>query len=127
MRVLVLRDVEQLWSELKDRPHMAAMVLGVGRLLWTYADDLDEDIVAKNPFKKAKLDRLPPRTQVWEPEQIVAVLRTALTPGSWGRPWGGLGGGRGPGGSRALGPGRLSSWRSCSALTPPSARATSWP
>jgi integrase len=91
MRAFTKFDVQNLWAEMKDTPTMAKQVLGLGSLLWNFADDLDQDIVSRNPFQRMKIKAIPPRKQVWQPEQIEAVIRTALSPGPWGNRQGGTG------------------------------------
>jgi hypothetical protein len=55
MRTFTRRDAEQLWGSLQHTPAHAAALVKVCKLLWNYADDLDEDIVARNPFRKLDL------------------------------------------------------------------------
>jgi integrase len=72
-------DAQELWSRLVEKtPGAASQIVGMGRLLWNWADDLDEDLVSRNPFAKVKLPSARRRTQVWQPEQIEILLETML-------------------------------------------------
>jgi integrase len=70
-------------------PYRAVQLLRLLSMLWNYALDLDEDIVARNPFQRLDLPARPSRSQVWQPGQIERFIQTALTPGPWGRTRGG--------------------------------------
>jgi integrase len=82
MRTITRRDAEQFWSGLHERaPVQAAHVSTRCSQLWNYALDLDEDVVARNPFRRLGIPQLPSRSQVWMPGQITAVEEAAIAMG----------------------------------------------
>ena len=82
MRTITRRDAEQLWASMHDRvPTTARQLIARCAMLWSYAIDLEEDVVTRNPFQRLRLPHLPSRSQVWRPEQINAVVRTAIEMG----------------------------------------------
>ena len=81
MRAIKKRDADQLWGELKDRPSMASAVIARASHMWNYAMELGEDIVERNPFSTIHCHDLPPRTQVWRPGQVAAVIEVAIARG----------------------------------------------
>jgi integrase len=82
MRTFTRRDAEQLWASMQARtPTMAEMVIIRCAMLWNYAMDLDEDVVARNPFRRLGLPKQPSRAQVWQPGQIAAVIEKAIAMG----------------------------------------------
>jgi hypothetical protein len=85
MRTIARRDAEQFWASLRPHgPFRSQDVIKRCVQLWNYAIDLDEDIVSRNPFQRLGIPQTPPRSQVWQPGQIAAVVETALMPGPWG-------------------------------------------
>jgi integrase len=82
MRTVTRRDAEQFWASMNERgPAMALHVIGRCAQLWTYAMDLDEDVVVRNPFLRLGLPQQPSRSQVWRPGQIAAVMQQAIDMG----------------------------------------------
>jgi integrase len=83
MRTIKRSDAKALWRRFgdKDQVPTAQGVTSVARTLWNYAlEELeDHDVVAKNPFHRLGFRNAPPRQVVWEPDQIAAIIDTALT------------------------------------------------
>ncbi len=93
MRAITKLHAEQLWSSIiaeadakrsiahRARPmvQQAETIIGRCSHLWNYALDL-EDVVERNPFRKLRreLPDIPPRPQVWKPEQIAIVIEKAI-------------------------------------------------
>jgi integrase len=78
MRTITKRDAEAFWASMQNTLAMAQVVIARCSQLWNYALDLDEDIVAKNPFARMNIPGPRPRDEVWKPGQIAAVIEKAL-------------------------------------------------
>jgi integrase len=81
LRTITKLNANTLWKQIhvdEGYPTTATRIIKLCSTLWTWALDADLDIVASNPFRKLKLDPLPPRDEVWQPGQIADVVETAL-------------------------------------------------
>jgi integrase len=81
MRTIKLRDAEQLWAEWKHKPRAASAIVSRACALWNYADGLDEDVIDRNPFRLVHCHDLEPRSEVWRPGQIAAIMEVAIARG----------------------------------------------
>jgi integrase len=85
LNTITKRDAEDLWRSINGHSaYQARHAVARCSMPWNYAMDLDEDLVSRNPFRNFGLPKPTPRSQVWQPAQIAAVIETALTPGPWG-------------------------------------------
>jgi hypothetical protein len=86
MRTIKRSDAKALWMRWGDKEKgkgqvtTAHHVKALGSMLWNFAltELEDHDVVDKNPFTRLGLKRPAPRKVIWEPEQVAAVIETAL-------------------------------------------------
>jgi integrase len=79
IKSITRKIARDFYRSMKGSPGKAQSVMRVARVLFGFA--MDEGEIESNPFVKMRIKGNPPRHQVWEPEQIDAVITAAAAHG----------------------------------------------